>query len=103
MGKQKVLSEKDLHELVLPSANDVLGVVQKMLGFDSDGEVPERVHACLPYQGKMKRRTWIREWRHRRSQPMGLPERGTRRDILALHPELGRGTKEERNTEDRVG
>ena len=34
MGKMKVLSEKDLDEMVLPSKNDVLGVVQKMLGFD---------------------------------------------------------------------
>jgi len=34
MGKMNVLSEKDLDEMVLPSKNDVLGVVQKMLGFD---------------------------------------------------------------------
>jgi len=34
MGKQKVLSEKDLHEMVLPGENYVIGVVQKMLGFD---------------------------------------------------------------------
>ena len=35
MGKKKVLSEKDLHEMVLPSKNDVLGVVQKL--WDSTG------------------------------------------------------------------
>jgi hypothetical protein len=34
MSMKKVLSEKDLHEMVLPSKNDVLSVVQKMLGFD---------------------------------------------------------------------
>ena len=62
MGKKKVLSEKDLHEMVLPSKNDVLGVVQKMLGFDrvmvkcQDGNV----RVCQ-IRGKMKRRTWIRE------------------------------------------
>jgi len=62
MGKQKVLSEKDLHELVHPSENDVLGVVQKMLGFDrimvkcQDGYT----RVCR-IRGKMKRRTWKRE------------------------------------------
>ena len=33
-GKMKVLSEKELYEMILPSKNDVLDVVQKMLGFD---------------------------------------------------------------------
>ena len=31
MGKQKLLSEKDLNGMVLPSDKDVHGVVQKML------------------------------------------------------------------------
>jgi translation initiation factor 1A len=62
MGKKKVLSEKDLKEMVLPSKNDILGVVQKMLGFDrvmvkcQDGHI----RVCR-IRGKMKRRTWIRE------------------------------------------
>jgi translation initiation factor 1A len=62
MGKKKVLSEKDLKEMVLPSKNDILGVVQKMLGFDrvmvkcQDGHI----RICR-IRGKMKRRTWIRE------------------------------------------
>jgi len=62
MGKKKVLSEKELKEVVYPSKNDVLGVVQKMLGFDrvmvkcQDGFV----RVCR-IRGKMKRRTWIRE------------------------------------------
>jgi hypothetical protein len=34
MGKKKVLSERNLRRMVYPSANDVLGVAQKMLGFD---------------------------------------------------------------------
>ena len=34
MGKKKVLSERDLKQMVYPSENDVLCVVQKMLGYD---------------------------------------------------------------------
>jgi hypothetical protein len=34
LGKKKVLSEGELSEMVLPSANDVLGVATKLLGFD---------------------------------------------------------------------
>ena len=62
MGKKKVLSEGELSQLVLPSANDVLGVAVKLLGFDrvlvrcQDGH--ERL--CR-IRGKMKRRVWIRE------------------------------------------
>jgi translation initiation factor 1A len=62
MGKKKVLSEKDLRVLVYPSENDVVGIVQKLLGFDrvlvkcQDGHV----RICR-IRGKMKRRTWIRE------------------------------------------
>jgi translation initiation factor 1A len=62
MGKKKVLSEKDLRNIVYPSKNDILGVAQKMLVFDrvmvkcQDG--PTRVSRI---RGKMKRRTWIRE------------------------------------------
>ncbi|MCK4583713.1 translation initiation factor eIF-1A [Candidatus Bathyarchaeota archaeon] len=62
MGKKKVLSEKSLRRMVLPSENDVVGVVQKLLGFDrvmvkcQDGYT----RMCR-IRGKMKRRTWIRE------------------------------------------
>jgi len=34
LGKKKVLSEKSLHTMVYPAHGDVLGVAQKMLGFD---------------------------------------------------------------------
>ena len=34
MGKKKVLSEKELKAIVLPSENDVLCIAQKMLGYD---------------------------------------------------------------------
>ena len=62
MGKKKVLSEEEISDMVLPSANDVLGVAIKLLGFDrvlvkcQDGN--ERL--CR-IRGKMKRRVWIRE------------------------------------------
>ncbi|MCJ7699133.1 translation initiation factor eIF-1A [Candidatus Bathyarchaeota archaeon] len=61
MGKKKVLSEGELHRLVVPSETDVLGIAIKMLGYDrilvkcQDG--PERL--CR-IRGKMKRRVWIR-------------------------------------------
>jgi len=61
LGKKKVISEQELSEMILPSPNDVLGVVVKMLGFDrflvkcQDGR--ERI--CR-IRGKMKRRVWIR-------------------------------------------
>ena len=62
MGKKKIISEKDLKSMILPSTNDVVGIVQKMLGNDmvvvkcSDG----RVRMCR-IRGKMKKRIWIRE------------------------------------------
>ena len=61
MGKKKVLSEEEIKDLVLPVANDVLGVATRLLGFDrvlvkcQDGK--ERL--CR-IRGKMKRRVWIR-------------------------------------------
>jgi len=57
-----VLSEGELNQLMVPSANDILGVAIKLLGFDrvlvkcQDGK--ERL--CR-IRGKMKRRVWIRE------------------------------------------
>lgn len=62
MGKKKVLTEQELNKLIIPSANDILGVAVKLLGFDrvlvkcQDGN--ERL--CR-IRGKMKRRVWIRE------------------------------------------
>jgi len=62
LGKKKVLTEEELSEMMLPSANDVLGVAVKLLGFDrvlvkcQDGN--ERL--CR-IRGKMKRRVWIRQ------------------------------------------
>ena len=57
-----MLSEGELNQLMVPSANDILGVAIKLLGYDrilvkcQDGN--ERL--CR-IRGKMKRRVWIRE------------------------------------------
>ncbi len=62
MGKRKVVSEEVIQDIVLPTANDVLGIATKLLGFDrimvkcQDG----RERLCR-IRGKMKRRVWIRE------------------------------------------
>ena len=62
MGKKKVLSEKTLRRMVLPSENDVVGVVQKLLGFDRVLVKCQDGHTRMcRIRGKMKRRIWIRE------------------------------------------
>ncbi|MCW3978785.1 MAG: translation initiation factor eIF-1A [Candidatus Bathyarchaeota archaeon] len=62
MGKKKVLSERNLRNMVYPSENDVLGVVQKMLGYDRVLVKCQDGHTRVArIRGKMKRRTWIRE------------------------------------------
>ena len=97
MGKRKVKSEEELKVTVLPVANDVMGVAEKMLGFDrilvrcQDGK--ERL--CR-IRGKMKRRMWIRQgdivlvspwdfqsdkrgdiiWRYKRNQAEWLRRKG---------------------------
>jgi translation initiation factor 1A len=97
LGKKKVISEEELSDMVLPSANDILGIAIKLLGFDrvlvkcQDGN--ERL--CR-IRGKMKRRVWIRLgdvvlvspwdfqsdrrgdviWRYKRSQAEWLRSKG---------------------------
>jgi translation initiation factor 1A len=62
LGKKKVLSEGELNRLVLPSANDVLGVAVKLLGYDRIRVKCQDGHERLcRIRGKMKRRVWIRE------------------------------------------
>jgi translation initiation factor 1A len=61
-GKKKVLSEEELKELVLPAEGQLLGVVERMLGYDRlrvrcvDGH--ERL--CR-IRGKLKRKVWVKE------------------------------------------
>lgn len=97
MGKKKVLSEDELSEMVLPSANDVLGVAVKLLGFDRVLVKCQDGHERLcRIRGKMKRRVWIRQgdvvlvspwdfqsdkrgdifWRYKRSQAEWLRRKG---------------------------
>lgn len=62
MGKRKVTNEGNLDNMVLPTANDVLGIAIKMLGADrimvkcQDGK-----DRLCRVRGKLKRRVWIRE------------------------------------------
>lgn len=62
MGKKRVITEKDIRELVLPGQGEVLGVVVQLLGYDrvlvkgTDGQT----RICR-IRGKMKRRVWIKE------------------------------------------
>lgn len=97
MGKKKVLSERNIRNIVYPSENDVLGVVQKMLGYDRVLVKCQDGHTRVArIRGKMKRRTWIREgdivlvspwdfqedqrgeifWRYTRSQVEQLRQKG---------------------------
>jgi len=62
LGERKIINEDEVERMVLPSANDVLGMAVRMLGFDrlvvkcQDGK--ERL--CR-VRGKLKRRMWIRD------------------------------------------
>jgi translation initiation factor 1A len=62
MGKRKITHEGNTNQMVLPSANDVLGIAVKMLGADrimvncQDGK-----QRMCRIRGKMKRRVWIRD------------------------------------------
>ena len=61
MGKRKVVSEEELKNMVLPVANDVLGIAKTMLGFDRILVKCQDGHERLcRIRGKMKRRAWVR-------------------------------------------
>ena len=61
LGKRKVVSESDMGRIPIPSANDVLGVAVKLLGFDRIMVKCQDGHERLcRIRGKMKRRVWIR-------------------------------------------
>ena len=62
MGKKKVISEEVIHDMVLPTANDILCVATKLLGFDRIMvKYQEGYEHLCRIRGKMKRRIWIRE------------------------------------------
>ena len=61
MGKKKVKSEEELKNMVLPAASDVLGIAEKLLGFDRVLVKCQDGHERLcRIRGKMKRRAWVR-------------------------------------------
>lgn len=96
MGKKKVLSERDLKQMVYPSENDILCVAQKMLGFNrvlikcQDGHT-----RTTRNRGKMKRRTWIREgevalvspWDFQGEEKGEIFHRYTANQVQRLHKE----------------
>ncbi|UCE96414.1 MAG: translation initiation factor eIF-1A [Candidatus Bathyarchaeota archaeon] len=62
MGKRKVISEDELSNMVLPEGTDVLGVADKLLGYDRISVKCQDGHERLcRIRGKMKRRVWIRQ------------------------------------------
>ena len=62
LGKRRVVSESDMGRIPIPSANDVLGVAVKLLGFDRIMVKCQDGHERLcRIRGKLKRRVWIRE------------------------------------------
>ncbi|RLI47001.1 translation initiation factor eIF-1A [Candidatus Bathyarchaeota archaeon] len=97
MGKKKIISEDEIKDLVLPAANDVLGIAVKLLGFDRVLVKCQDGHERLcRIRGKMKRRVWIRQgdivlvspwdfqsdkrgdviWRYKRNQAEWLRKKG---------------------------
>ncbi len=97
MGKKKILSEEEIADMVLPTANDVLGVAMRLLGFDRVMVKCQDGHERLcRIRGKMKRRVWIRQgdivlvspwdfqsdkrgdviWRYKRNQVEWLRRKG---------------------------
>jgi len=63
MGKKLVKSEEDIRRgIILPVANDVLGVVTKNLGFTRMRITCQGGYKRLcRIRGKMKKRNWVRE------------------------------------------
>ena len=97
MGKKKIISEEEIADMVLPVANDVLGIAIRLLGFDRVLVKCQDGHERLcRIRGKMKRRVWIRQgdivlvspwdfqsdkrgdiiWRYKRNQAEWLRRKG---------------------------
>jgi translation initiation factor 1A len=97
LGKKKILSEEEIADMMLPTANDVLGVAMRLLGFDRVLVQCQDGHERLcRIRGKMKRRVWIRQgdivlvspwdfqsdkrgdviWRYKRNQVEWLRRKG---------------------------
>jgi translation initiation factor 1A len=63
MGKKLVKSESDIRKSILmPNANDILGIVDKNYGFTRMGVMCQDGHKRMcRVRGKMKKRNWVRE------------------------------------------
>jgi len=62
LGKKKVISEEEIENMMLPVANDVLGIAVTMMGFDRILVKCQDGHERLcRIRGKLKRRVWIRQ------------------------------------------
>lgn len=63
MGKKLVKSESDIRRrMLMPNRNDILGVVDKNLGFTRMRVVCQDGHKRMcRVRGKMKKRNWVRE------------------------------------------
>jgi translation initiation factor 1A len=103
LGRRKVISEEELKPMVLPETTDVIGIAEKLLGFErimvkcQDGYT----RLCR-IRGKMKRRAWIRRgdivlvspwdfqfeergdiiWRYKRNQLGWLRKKGYLKDQM---------------------
>jgi len=61
LGKRKVISEGDIGKPVLPQEHEVLGVAEKLLGYDRlTVRCQDGATRLCRIRGKMKRRVWIR-------------------------------------------
>jgi len=61
LGKRKVINEREIDEMKLPVANDVLGIAVKLLGYDRIMVKCQDGHERLcRVRGKLKRRVWVR-------------------------------------------
>ena len=97
MGKQKVISEEELRDLVHPSLQQVVDLVSQLLGSDRVRvKCADGFERLCRIRGKMKRRVWVRMgdavlvepwdfqakergdilWRYTKSQVETLRQRG---------------------------
>lgn len=63
MGKKLVKSEEDIRRgMILPQANDILGIVTKNLGYTRMRvNCQDGFKRLCRVRGKMKKRNWVRE------------------------------------------
>jgi len=63
MGKKLVKSEEDIRKrMILPHANDILGIVTKNLGYTRMRVMcQDGFKRLCRIRGKMKKRNWVRE------------------------------------------